>query len=77
MEAEDFLRVINDFDFIRDDIDDIKGKISLTKSEGSKIARAINNIEKAKKILIELFLSIESLDINVREDLEAELIDYE
>lgn len=75
MEAEDFLRVINEFDFICDDIDEIKGRLALTKSEDHKILQAITKIEKAKKILTELFPNIKSLDSNVREDLEVEFAD--
>ena len=75
MEAEDFLRVINEFDFICDDIDEIKERLALTKSENHKIVQAVTKIEKAKKILTELFPNIKSLDSNVREDLEMEFAD--
>ena len=74
MEIDDFLRVINEFDFIRDDIDEIKAQIDLTKSEDKKILLAVENIEKAKNILVELFPSIKSLDTDMREDLEGELM---
>ena len=77
MEIDDFLRVINEFDFIRDDIDEIKAHIDLTKSEDKKMLLAVDNIEKAKNILIELFPSIESLDTDMREDLEGELMDLD
>jgi hypothetical protein len=77
MEAEDFLRVINDFDFICDDIDELKGKLPLTKSENHKIVQAIGNIEKAKKILTALFPNIKSLDNRIREDLEVEFAEME
>jgi len=77
MEIEDFLRVINEFDFIRDDIEEIRGKLNLTKSESRNIYQAITHVEEAKKILITLFPSIKSLDLDVREDLEAELMDLE
>lgn len=77
MEIDDFLRVINEFDFIRDDIDEIKAQIYLTKSENKKMLLAVENIEKAKNILIELFPSIKSLDTDMREDLEGELMDLE
>ena len=73
METEDFLRVINECDFIREDIVEIKDQIQLTKAENSKITRAVSNIEKAQKILTELFPMIQSLDHDVRADLEAEL----
>ena len=75
MEAQDFLRVINELDFILDDIDEISGKLDLTKTENNKIYRAISGIEKSKKILVELFPNIKSLDYGVREDLTAELMD--
>ena len=77
METDDFLRVINEFDFICDDIDEIKAQVELTKSEDKKMLLAIENIEKAKNILIELFPSIKSLDIDMREYLEGELMDLD
>lgn len=73
METQDFLRVINELDFILDDIDEISGKLDLTKAENGKMFQAINGIEKSKKILVNLFPSIKSLDYDVREDLAAEL----
>jgi tRNA A37 threonylcarbamoyladenosine dehydratase len=75
VEAEELLRLINEFDFICDDIDEIKGKLSLTKSENQKMMQACSNIEKAKKILTELFPNIKSLDTHVREELEMEFAD--
>lgn len=72
MEAEDFYRVISEVDFICDDIDEIKDHINLTKAEGQKISQAILSIEKAKKILTDLFPNIKSLNEDVREDLEEE-----
>ena len=36
MQAEDFYRVISEFDFICDDIDEIKDSISLTEKENHK-----------------------------------------
>jgi hypothetical protein len=77
MEIEDFLRVINEFDFICDDIDEIRGQIDLTKSENNKISQAVENIEKAKQILVILFPNLKSLDLDIREDLEAELMDFD
>jgi hypothetical protein len=44
MEAEDFFRVISEFEFICDDIDEIKERIDLTKSETHRISEAIINI---------------------------------
>ncbi len=75
MQAEDFFRVVSEFEFICDDIDEIKELISLTKSEDYKISQAINSIEKARKILTDLFPNIKSLTADVREDLEAEFAD--
>ena len=75
MEAEDFFRVISEFEFICDDIDEIKERLDLTKSETHKISEAIINIEKAKKILTDLFPNIKALKDDVREDLEAEFAD--
>ena len=75
MEAEDFYRVISEFDFICDDIYEIKGRIDLTKSENNKFSQAISSIEKARKILTELFPTIKSLGEDVREDLQAEFAD--
>jgi uncharacterized protein Yka (UPF0111/DUF47 family) len=75
METQDFLRVINELDFILDDIDEISGKLELTKAENNKMYQAISSIEKTKKILVELFPNIKSLDYDVREDLTAELME--
>jgi hypothetical protein len=75
MEAQDFLRVINELEFILDDIDDISGQLDLTKSENNKMFRAISGIEKSKEILMGLFPNIKSLEYDVREDLTAELTD--
>lgn len=75
METQDFLRVISELDFILDDIDEIAGQLELTKSEQNKISQAINSIEKSKKILVDLFPIIKSLEYDVREDLTAELMD--
>jgi hypothetical protein len=77
METQDLLRVINECEFIRDDICDIKDQLRLTKGEDKKIIQAADKIDKAKKILIELFPNIESLESDVKEDLEDELIDME
>jgi len=77
METEDFLRVINEIDFVCEDIDEIKVHLNLTKSENNKILQAIENVEKAKKILVELFPNIKSLDMDVREDLVSGLMDFD
>ncbi len=75
METQNFLRVFSELDFILDDIDEIAGQLELTKSEHNKISQAISSIEKSKKILIDLFPIIKSLEYDVREDLTAELMD--
>jgi hypothetical protein len=75
MEAQDFLRVISELEFILDDIDEISGQLDLTKAENNKMFRAISSIEKSKDILVDLFPNIKSLEYDVREDLTAELID--
>ena len=75
MEAEDFYRIISEFDFICDDIDEIQNSINLTNTEVHKISQAIVSIEKAKKILTDLFPNIKSLSNDVREDLEEEFAD--
>ena len=75
MQAEDFFRVISEVEFICDDIDELKEQVDLTKAENHKISEAISSIEKARKILTELFPNIKSLNNDVREDLEAEFAD--
>ena len=75
MQAEDFFRVISEFEFICDDIDEIKERIDLTKSEDHKISQAIGSLKKARKILTDLFPNIKSLTEDVREDLEEEFAD--
>jgi uncharacterized protein Yka (UPF0111/DUF47 family) len=75
METQDFLRVINELDFILDDIDEISGQLDLTKTENSKMYQAISGIEKSKKILVDLFPNLKSLDYDVREDLAAEFME--
>jgi hypothetical protein len=75
MESEDFYRVISEFDFICDDIGEIKDSINLTKSENQKISQVIDSLEKAKKILTDLFPNIKSLNEDVREDLVEEFAD--
>jgi len=75
MQAQEFYRVISEVEFICDDIDEIKERMDLTKSENHRISQAITSIEKAKKILTELFPNIKSLNNDVREDLEAEFAD--
>jgi hypothetical protein len=75
METQDFLRVINELEFILDDIDEISGQLDLTKTENTKMYQAISSIEKSKEILVGLFPKIKSLDYDVREDLTAEFME--
>ena len=75
MQAEDFYRIISEFDFICDDIDEIKDSISLTEKEDHKFSQAIVSIEKAKKILTDLFPNIKSLNADMRQDLQEEFAD--
>ena len=70
-----FYRVISEFDFICDDIDEIKDSISLTEKEDYKFSQSIVSIEKAKKILTDLFPKIKSLTADMREDLREEFAD--
>jgi hypothetical protein len=73
MQAEEFLNVINECDVLRDDIDDIRGRVQLTRAEGGRLDQALSHVDKAKALLSVLFPEIKSLDEDVREDLKAEL----
>jgi hypothetical protein len=73
MQAEEFLNVINECDVLRDDIDDLRGRVQLTPTEGNKLNQAVSCVDKAKLILSGLFPAIRSLDEDVREELQAEL----
>jgi hypothetical protein len=73
MQAEEFLNVINECDVLRDDIDDLRGRVQLTPTEGNKLNQAVSCVDKAKLILSGLFPAIKSLDEDVREELQAEL----
>ena len=73
METEDFMRIISECEFIRDDIDEIRTKVKLTKTEDAVFSSAISSIDQARTILAQLFPNLRSLDMDVREDLEAEL----
>jgi hypothetical protein len=46
MQAEDFFRVISEFEFICDDIVEIKQRIDLTKSEDHKILSPVSKKRK-------------------------------
>jgi len=73
MQAEELLNVINECDVLRDDIDDVRGRVQLTRIEGSKLDQAVSHVDKAKSILSGLFPGIKSLGEDVREELQAEL----
>jgi hypothetical protein len=73
MQAEEFLNVINECDVLRDDIDDIRGRVELTRKEGHQLNQAVSCLDKAKSILSGLFPAIQSLGEDVREELQAEL----
>jgi hypothetical protein len=73
MQAEEFLNVINECDVLRDDIDDVRGRVQLTRSEGNRLDQAVSHVDKAKSILSGLFPGIKSLGEDVREELQGEL----
>jgi hypothetical protein len=73
MQVEEFLNVINECDVLRDDIDDIRGRVALSRVESGKLDQAVSHVDKAKAVLSGLFPEIKSLDEDVREDLKAEL----
>jgi hypothetical protein len=73
MQTEEFLNIIGECDVLRDDIDDIRTRVQLTRSEGSKLDQALSHMESVKSILSRLFPAIKSLNPDVREDLQADL----
>jgi len=73
MQAEEFLNIVNECEVLRDDIDDIRGSVQLTRTEGNKLDQAASCVDKVKSILSGLFPAIKSLSEDVREDLQAEL----
>ena len=73
MQAEELLNVINECDVLRDDIDDVRGRVQLTRAEGNKLDQAVSHVDKAKSILSLLFPGIRSLNEDVREELQTEL----
>jgi hypothetical protein len=73
MQAEEFLNIVNECEVLRDDIDDIRGRVQLTRTEGNKLDQAASCVDKARSILSGLFPAIKSLSEDVREDLQAEL----
>ena len=77
MDADIFLRLINEIDFILDDIAEIKNQVHLTKSESGRLSQAIAKIEESKDMLRQLFPAIQSLDESVREGLASELAEID
>jgi hypothetical protein len=75
MQTEELMNVINECEVLRDDIDDIRGRIQLTPTEGNKLNQAVSCVDKAKSILSVLFPAIKSLSEDVREELLGELGD--
>lgn len=73
MQAEELLSVINECDVLRDDIDDVRGRVQLTRAEGNRLDQAVSHVDKAKSILSGLFPGIKSLGKDIREELQAEL----
>jgi len=73
MQAEEFMNVINECDVLRDDIEDIRSRVQLTSTEGTKLNHAVVYVDNAKSILSGLFPAIKSLSEDVREELQGEL----
>ena len=72
MDTEDFVRIVNDLDFILEDIDDLTRPLDLTQNEKRQLTNAGTQIENARDLLMKLFPEIRSLDPDTREDLLAE-----
>jgi hypothetical protein len=75
MHVDELLNLISECDVLRDDIDDIRARIELTRAENGRFDQAVTHLAKAKSILIDLFPKIKSLDEEVREDLRSEIGD--
>jgi hypothetical protein len=73
MDAEELLNIISECDVLKEDIDEVRERVSLTPSEGSRLAKAAGHVDKAKSALTHLFPTIRSLDENVKEVLAEEL----
>ncbi len=73
MDAEEFLNIISECDVLREDIDEVRERVSLTPSEGSKLAKASGHVDKAKSVLTDLFPTIRALNEEVKETLSEEL----
>jgi hypothetical protein len=75
MQVDEFLSVINECEVLREDIDDIRRRVQLTRSENGRFDQAVTHLDKTKSILTHLFPEIKSLDDGFREDLRTELRD--
>lgn len=73
MTADEMLGIISECDVLREDIEDVRTRLSLTKSEANRLTQAAASVDKAKSLLSALFPAIKSLAPEVREELEAEL----
>lgn len=73
MQVDDFIRVVDDLEFILEDLDELTAPISLSNGENNKLKSATACIESAKKTLSELFSSIKSLESDLRENLRDQL----
>jgi hypothetical protein len=73
MDAEEFLNIISECDVLREDIDEVRERVALTASEGNRLAKAADHVDKAKSVLAGLFPTIRSLEDAVRENLAEEL----
>lgn len=73
MDAEEFLNILSECDVLREDIDEVRERVALTASEGNRLAKAADHVDKAKSVLAGLFPTIRSLEDAVKEDLAEEL----
>jgi hypothetical protein len=77
MNAEELLNIISECDVLREDIDEVRERVALTPSEGGKLAKASDHVNKAKSVLADLFPRIRSLNADVKDDLAEELSEPE
>jgi uncharacterized small protein (DUF1192 family) len=75
MDADVFFDIINECDVLRDDIDELRGRIAMSKSEARRLDQAIAHLDKAKSVLAALFPTLKSLPEDMRDELNAELAD--
>ncbi len=73
MQIEEFLNVVSECDILKNDIEDVRSRVPLTRTEGHKLDQALAHVDKAKSILSVLFPAIKCLQAEVREELQAEL----